>query len=414
MTFHTNNLNRMTILNNGKIGIGITTPASTLHVVGSVSSETGYNSMDDGLVLHLPFSENTGTTAIDRSQTGFTATLTNGATWGNGILGYAAVLDGTNDYISVAAPSVNIPFGTNMSYSMWINVASLTGKTRQYLIDPRGDGGTGGMNSYFLFDYTGADMVAFTTGNSGVEVISSNVGMPTGVWHHVAATRSGSTWKIYLNGVEIKSGTSNSTSLTLTNSFRVGTFSGAGAGAEYYFQGSMDEVKIYKRTLSANEIALQYYEGIPELENPTYTEIPYGNITYSQTNGSPWGINNSFPSGLRDYSDGLVVGTASYTYNVNINRGVTFDLGSPKAVRKIIERGYSIKNVDSYTVQYSNDNSNWTTIGIFPYMVGNTQKEFIFNQYGAVYARYWRWYISGYTERDTNTNYYTYETAIYT
>jgi hypothetical protein len=257
-------------------------------------------------------------------------------------------------------------------------------------------------------------MVAFTTGNSGAEVISSNVGMPTGVWHHVAATRSGSTWRIYLNGVEIKSGTSNSSTLTLTNSFRVGTFSGAGAGAEYYFQGSMDEVKIYRRTLSANEIALQYYEGIPELENPTYTEIPYANITYSQTNGSPWGINNSFPSGLRDYTNGLVVGTSSYTYNVNINRGVTFDLGSPKAVRKMIEIGYDIPNVDSYTVQYSNDNSNWNTIGVFPYFMGNSKKDFIFNQYGAVYARYWRWFISGYTERNTNTNYYTYETAIYT
>jgi hypothetical protein len=257
-------------------------------------------------------------------------------------------------------------------------------------------------------------MASFTVGNSGLEVISSNVGLPTGIWHHIAATRSGSTWRIYLNGVEIKSGTSDATSITLTNSFRIGTYSAAGAGAEYYFRGSMDEFKMYKRTLSANEISLQYYEGIPELENPTYTEIPYANITYSQTAGSSWGINNSFPAGLRDYTNGLVVGTASYTYNVNINRGVTFDLGSPKAVRKMIERGYSISNIDSYTVQYSNDNSNWNTIGVFPYILGNEQKDFIFNQYGAVYARYWRWFISGYTERNTGTNYYTYETAIYT
>jgi hypothetical protein len=270
------------------------------------------------------------------------------------------------------------------------------------------------MQSYFLFDYVAPGIVTFTTGNSGAEVISQAVGMPTGVWHHVVATRSGSTWKIYLNGVEIKSGTSDSTSLTLSNTFRVGTYSGAGAGEEYYLKGSMDEVKIYKRTLSTNEIALQYYEGIPELENPTYTEIPYANITYSQTNGSPWGINNSFPSGLRDYTNGLVVGTSSYTFNSNINRGVTFDLGSPKAVRKMIEIGYDIPNVDSYTVQYSNDNSNWNTIGVFPYFMGNSKKDFIFNQYGAVYARYWRWFISGYTERNANTNYYTYETAIYT
>ena len=269
------------------------------------------------------------------------------------------------------------------------------------------------MNSYFLFDFVASDIVKFTVGNSGFEVISIDVGMPLNVWHHVAATRSGLTWRIYLNGFEIKSGTSDSTSLTLNNAFRIGTYSAAGAGEEYYFKGLMDEVKIYRRTLSANEISIQYYEGVPELSNPTYTEIPYGNITYSQISGAPWGINNSFPSGLRNYEDDLVVGSSSSAYNSNINRGVQFNLGTPKAVRKIIERGYNTKNVDSYTVQYSNDNSNWITIGVFPHVFGNTQKDFVFNKYGAIHATYWRWFISGYTEREVQ-NYYTFETAIYT
>jgi hypothetical protein len=397
----------------GRVGIGITNPGSTLHVVGSVSSEKAYNGMDDGMVLYFPFSENTGTATIDRSQIGFTGTLTNGTTWGNGILGYGVILDGTNDYISVAANTINVSFGTNMSYSMWINVSSLTSKTRQYLVDLRGDGGGSGTSSYFLFDYAGTDMVTFTVGNSGLEVISSNVGMPTGVWHHVAATRSGSTWKIYLNGVEVKSGTSNSTALTLTNTFRIGTYSGAGAGAEYYFQGSMDEVKIYKRTLSANEISLQYYEGVPELSNPTYTEIATGTITYSDAI-SAWAFKNSFPANLRNYVDEGVGGSYSDTYNDNYGRGIKFDLGSPKAVRRIIERGYSVSNVDTLTVQYSNDNSNWVTILTYPHIFGNTQKVMDFNQYGAIYARYWRWFISGWTPARGATNYYTYENIIFT
>jgi len=405
--------NIMQLAANGNVGINVTPNASKFQVSGSISSEKAYNSIDDGLILHLPFSENTGTTAIDRSQTGLVATLTNGPTWANGIFGYGVTLDGTNDYISVSSPSNAISLGTATTISMWINISSFSGKTRQYLIDTRGDGSSGGTSMYFLFDYVASGVVSFTVGNSGVEVTSTNVGMPTGTWHHVSATRNGSTWKIYLNGVEVKSGTSNATALSLGNSFRIGTYAGAGAGAEYYLQGTIDEVKLYNRTLSATEIALLYYGGISAAPNQTYTEIATGTITYNDAI-SAWWFKNSFPANIRNYVDDSVGGTYSDTYNDNYGRGISFDLGSPKAVRRIVERGYSVTNIDTLTVQYSNDASNWVTILTYPYVYGNVQKVMDFNQYGAIYARYWRWYISGWTAARAATNYYTYESIIYT
>jgi len=405
--------NIMQLAANGNVGINVTPNASKFQVSGSISSEKAYNSIDDGLILHFPFSENTGTTAIDRSQTGLVATLTNGPTWANGIFGYGVTLDGTNDYISVSSPSNAISLGTTTTLSMWINISSFSGKTRQYLIDTRGDGSAGGTSMYFLFDYVASGVVSFTVGNSGVEVTSTNVGMPTGTWHHVSATRNGSTWKIYLNGVEVKSGTSNTTALSLGNSFRIGTYAGAGAGAEYYLQGTIDEVKIYNRTLSPTEISLLYYGGISVAPNQTYTEIATGTITYNDAI-SAWWFKNSFPANIRNYVDDSVAGTYSDTYNDNYGRGISFDLGSPKAARRIVERGYSVTNIDTLTVQYSNDASNWVTILTYPYVYGNVQKVMDFNQYGAIYARYWRWYISGWTAARAATNYYTYENIIYT
>ena len=255
----------------GNLGIGVSAPKAKLQVRGSVSSEKKYDGREDGLVLYYPFAENTDTTTIDRSQTGAKGTLTNGAGWTSGIFGYGVVLDGSNDYVSVAAPDLSVSFGTTMTYAMWIYPTSTVAQ-RYYLMDPRGDGGTGGMNSYWLFDRVNSSTVNFTTGNSGLEVISGNVTMGTNQWYHVAATRSGNTWKIYLNGVQVTSGTTNTDSLTLSNSFRIGTYSGAGAGPLYYFQGNIDEARLYNRTLSANELMTLYLEGVG-------TNAPYTNAS---------------------------------------------------------------------------------------------------------------------------------------
>jgi hypothetical protein len=144
-----------------------------------------------------------------------------------------------------------------------------------------------------------------------------------------------------------------------------------------------------------------------------YTEIATGSITYSNNSGSPWGINNSFPATIRNYDDDGMAGSAGVATSLNLGRGVTFDLGSAKAVRRIVERGYPTKNLNVIIAQYSTDNSNWTDIYVYNHIYGNTQKIMEFNPTGAISARYWRWFIHSWTEREV-TNYYTYENIIYT
>ena len=281
--------NGLYVKSNGTVGIGTTTPKANLQIRGSVSSEKKYDGREDGLILYYPFSENTGTTTVDRSQTGANGTLTNGPTWASGIFGYGVTLDGSNDYISVASPDSSISLGTAMTYAMWIYPTSTT-DIRYYLFDPRGDGSSGGTNSYFLFDRVNSTTVNFTTGNSGIEVISGNVTMGVNQWFHVAATRSGNTWRIYLNGVQITSGTTNTTSLTLSNSFRIGTYSSAGVGPLYYFAGTLDEARMYNRTLTANELMTLYLEGVG-------TSAPYTNASGNV------GIGTSSPSSILNIVD---------------------------------------------------------------------------------------------------------------
>src|SRR5262249_5791088 len=79
-------------------------------------------------------------------------------------------------------------------------------------------------------------------------------------WHHVALTYSGSRWasgvKIYVDGVdqklEILVDDFNSQGAVKREPLRIG----AGGGPENRFNGSIDEVRIYKRALSADEAGI--------------------------------------------------------------------------------------------------------------------------------------------------------------
>jgi hypothetical protein len=74
--------------------------------------------------------------------------------------------------------------------------------------------------------------------------------LPLNQWSHLAATYDGATLKLYINGA--LAGTKNVTgSITTTNgAFRIGGNSIWGE----WFNGIIDEVRIYNRALSVSEI----------------------------------------------------------------------------------------------------------------------------------------------------------------
>ena len=163
--------------------------------------------------------------------------------------------DGTDDRI-VASPS-NIVLGTSLTMEVWIYPTGYN-HSRMYLMDPRGDGNTSGTNAYFLFDYHASpDTVHVVAGNSNIEVQSSNFSMPLNNWHNIVATRNGNSWVIYHNGVSVGTGTTNTTSLTLNNDFRIGTYA-SGTSGQYFFEGLMAVAKFYNTGLSAVEIKQNY------------------------------------------------------------------------------------------------------------------------------------------------------------
>lgn len=169
------------------------------------------------------------------------------------------LLDGTNDFIAMSSPKVYL--GVNCTYDFWIYPTSLKDATyqRAYIIDPRGDGSDSGCSSYFLWDYSSAGVVNFITGNSGTEVQATGVPLSVNAWHHIAATRDGQVWRIYLDGQLVGQGNTNFTALTLNNSYRIGTYSAWGfSTAQYALPGYVGAARIYGKTLSSSEIMTNY------------------------------------------------------------------------------------------------------------------------------------------------------------
>lgn len=75
---------------------------------------------------------------------------------------------------------------------------------------------------------------------------------PNGAWHHLVATINGTTGKIYKNGIEAVSGTVNA-AVDASSTIQMGRFNNS-----YFFNGSLDEVRISNAVRSADWIKTEY------------------------------------------------------------------------------------------------------------------------------------------------------------
>jgi PGF-pre-PGF domain-containing protein len=134
---------------------------------------------------------------------------------------------------------------------------------------------------FLMFDYTGGNpVVEFATYPAsfhGVRYIYGN-NIIAKNWYNIVGTYDGSTWRIYINGIEKNSSVDSTAPIHTSLGVSIGASNINGAMSRF-FNGIIDEVRIYNRTLSAQEIASQY--------NMQY---PYYAGTDDSLNGT-WAIN---------------------------------------------------------------------------------------------------------------------------
>jgi len=136
------------------------------------------------------------------------------------------------------------------AYEVWSVLATFAGFHSMFIYTP-----SIGL-VYTIWDNTGPTAkltTALTLGTSGTDIIQ-------GQWFQVVMTKSGSTFKTYLNGVLKKTDTITSTALSgVTNRLALGSAYDGNTGAFYYYaKNDVGCLKMYNATLSADEISQNF------------------------------------------------------------------------------------------------------------------------------------------------------------
>jgi hypothetical protein len=109
-----------------------------------------------------------------------------------------------------------------------------------------------GDNNYYLMATSPTSSRPTGGGRFGGPSIETfgTAALPTNTWTHLAVTYDGAALRLYVNGVQVASLAQTGHLVTSANPLQIGGDSLYGQ----YFQGTIDEVRIYNQALSASEI----------------------------------------------------------------------------------------------------------------------------------------------------------------
>ena len=211
-------------------------------------------------IAHWTFDEGSGTIAEDSAGSN-DGTLINGPVWTTGQIDGALYFSGGDDYIDCGNSFASITGSTTKTITAWAksDVSDRSGRIitlyrrsdsySAFVIYPReNDGGN---------PATWKGLYA-TPGNSH-KLIDSAVSVTAGEWTHVALVQDGPHVHIYVNG-ELENSASDAAAPTISNppNAVIGTYMWYGHGPSASFLGTIDDVRLYNRALSAEEIRQLY------------------------------------------------------------------------------------------------------------------------------------------------------------
>ena len=216
-----------------------------------------------GLVLALGFNEGSGASVGDSSGFNNAGTGFNTAWTATGKYGKALNFNGTTALVSVPdAPSLDLTNG--MTLEAWVNPSQVSAwRTlimKESAISPIPRNGWSVLTAYGMYANTDTSRpnVFFNGPVNGYEVRGTSQ-VPVNAWTHVAATFDGSNLRMYINGNLQATAAATAPIATTADALRIG---GNNIWGEY-FQGLIDEVRVYNRALSASEISADMSAPIP-------------------------------------------------------------------------------------------------------------------------------------------------------
>lgn len=198
------------------------------------------------LLLNYTFSEHEGGSVLDNSDNGFHGKVLGGVQWNEkSRQGGGMDFGGSDGYIEL--PN-RVADTEDFTFAAWVYWKG--GAPWQRVLDV----GNGLARHMFLTPSQHSGVLQFTLhGSMGDQSLLAKAPLPSNEWTHVAVTLQGDAGKLYVNGQVVASGDHmklNPNELLATEAY----LGKSRFAADPYFNGSLDEVRIYNVALTDSEI----------------------------------------------------------------------------------------------------------------------------------------------------------------
>ncbi len=206
-----------------------------------------------------------GATVVDSTRNANTGTCNSSPTYVAGRIGPGALnFDGVNDYVSISNSSSITP--SYITVSFWFKLNALTTTTvsggastsSMYVLGKANNTATD--DAYVVYKSSG-HLLYFHV-KSYLNAAVSTTSLSAGSWYFFTGTYDGANIKTYLNGVlEGTTGYAGGTIAYDSTALTIGRRYTA-SGYNAYFNGIIDELRIYSRALTDADV-LQLYKSMP-------------------------------------------------------------------------------------------------------------------------------------------------------
>jgi len=223
-----------------------------------LASEISYLYNKGKPIAHYKFDEGSGSIAYDSSGNGNTGTLSGSwatsTAWVAGKYGTALDFDGSDDHITI--PDGTVPTAPR-TVSMWFKSDNIASEQSLFFVGPTSGCNPSSQRLAISIESLTNKLVYHT--GCGVEQSTSD--LTSERWYHVVLVLTANTdSKIYLDGLLVSDSTDGQSIGALNNALIGAEW--AGGAKTRYFNGLIDDVRIYNYARTPQEIQLDYNAGL--------------------------------------------------------------------------------------------------------------------------------------------------------
>ncbi|MBK8278313.1 MAG: DUF4347 domain-containing protein [Nitrospira sp.] len=307
----------------------------------------GLLDISTGLLGQWTFDAN----ANDSSGNNYNGTLTNGAaidtTASTNIVGVGNLsLDGVNDYVDLTPNLANFSTLTQGTISAWVKTTSTSGVI--FASNDIADASSGTV----LWINSGRLGFAVYENNTALLDVMTTVSINDGNWHLVTVTNGTSGNRLYIDGVQ--AGVTYNTGSSATDRFfddvtgkdTLDIGRDQRSGGSTYFNGTIDDVRVYNRVLTGGDIAQLYatsndapINAVPGAQSTNEDT----NLVFSSGNGNQISITDPDSSGA---SFEVTVSVTNGSLTLAGTTGLTFTSGDGTTDTTMTFRG-TVANINT-------------------------------------------------------------------